>query len=246
MGRRSSVYTEQVPVITAAAGGLAAFRRWAFSAEFPDDGRIDYLAGSVETDLSPEDLHTHGTVKAAIAAALHALIVERDLGQVFIDRARVSSPAADLSVEPDVLAVLWQSLESGRVRYLPRARGGAARSAEIEGGPDLVVEILSDSSMHKDTERLPRLYALAGVRELWLVDARDQQPHLAMLAMYTLESGAYREVAPDARGHLLSPLLGHTFRLLRQPARFSTWRYQLEHDAVPDTGGSNSPSPKPR
>lgn len=246
MGRRSSVYTEQVPVLPAAAGGLAAFRRWAFSAEFPDHGRIDYLAGSVETELSPEDLHTHGPVKAAIAAVLHALIVERDLGQVFIDRARVSSAAANLSVEPDVLAVLWQSLESGRVRYVPRARGGPvrlARSAEIEGGPDLVVEILSDSSVRKDTELLPRLYALAGVRELWLVDARGEQPDLAM---YTLESGAYREVAPDARGHLLSPLLGHTFRLLRQPARFSTWRYQLEHDAVPDAGGSNSPSPKPR
>lgn len=231
----------------AAAGGLAAFRRWAFSAEFPDNGRIDYLAGSVETELSPEDLHTHGTVKAAIAAALHALIVEQDLGQVFIDRTRVSSAAADLSVEPDVLAVLWQSLESGRVRYVPRARGGPvrlARSAEIEGGPDLVVEILSDSSVRKDTELLPCLYALAGVRELWLVDARGQQQ--PELAMYTLDSGAYRAVAPDARGHLLSPLLGRTFRLLRQPARLSTWRYQLEHGAVPDVSGSSSPPPKPQ
>src|ERR1700740_957927 len=142
MGRRSSVYREQGLAVPAGVSRLAAFRRWALSAEFPEHGRIDYLAGSVEADLSPEDLLTHGTVKAAIAAGLHALIVERDLGQLFIDRARVSSEAAGLSVEPDVLVVLWESLETGRVRYVPRIRGEPNRYAEIEGGPDLVVEIV--------------------------------------------------------------------------------------------------------
>jgi hypothetical protein len=34
---------------------LEGFRRWAFSAEFPEIGRIDYLAGDVEVDTSPED-----------------------------------------------------------------------------------------------------------------------------------------------------------------------------------------------
>ena len=134
MEGRDSVYREQDPAIPAAAGGLAAFRSWAFSAEFPDTGRIDYLAGSLEADLSPEDLQTHGTVKAAVAAGLHALIVERDLGQVFIDRARVSSEVADLSVEPDVLAVLWQSLESGPTRWCPPAT--ARRSGWTRSWPD--------------------------------------------------------------------------------------------------------------
>jgi hypothetical protein len=48
------------------------FERWAHSPDFPETGRIDFLAGDVEVDLSPEDLHTHGIVKVAIASALHA------------------------------------------------------------------------------------------------------------------------------------------------------------------------------
>src|ERR1700730_17875114 len=167
MNRRFSVSAAQGLVIPSRIDGLAAFRRWAFSDKFPDSGRIDYLAGSMEADLSPEDLQTHGAVKAAIAAGLHALIVGGDLGQLFIDRARVSSASADLSAEPDLVIVLWESLETRRVRYVPSVRRGPERCAEIEGGPDLVVEIVSDSSWRKDTERLPPLYARAGGREFW-------------------------------------------------------------------------------
>ncbi|HVT61430.1 MAG TPA: Uma2 family endonuclease [Thermoanaerobaculia bacterium] len=226
MDRGSSVSREQGLVIPAGIDDLKAFRRWALSEEFPERGRIDFLAGSVEAELSPEDLQTHGAVKAAIAAELHALIVGQRRGQLFIDKARVSSEKADLSAEPDVVAVLWESLETGRARYDPRARGGPERCAEIEGGPDLVVEIVSDSSVRKDTVRLPRLYALAGVRELWLVDTRGRE---VRFSIHSLHDRSYRAVAPDAQGRLHSPLLARSFRLLRHRERFSTWRYELEH-----------------
>ena len=51
--------------------------------------------------MSPEDLHTHGIVKVAITAGLHALVTERELGEVFSDRTRISSPLAELSAEPE-------------------------------------------------------------------------------------------------------------------------------------------------
>ncbi len=38
-----------------------------------------------------------------------------------------------------------------------------------------MVEILSDSSVGKDTERLPPRCAVAGVGELWLIDARTSE-----------------------------------------------------------------------
>jgi hypothetical protein len=34
---------------------LAEFRQWALSDDFPDRGRIDYIAGRIEVDMSPED-----------------------------------------------------------------------------------------------------------------------------------------------------------------------------------------------
>jgi Uma2 family endonuclease len=230
MRRRNSVLVEQEDlVIPAGIDSLAAFRRWAFSDEFPENGRIDYLAGTIEADFSLERLHTHGSAKAEIAAELHSLIARRDLGEVFIDEARVSSEAASLSVEPDVVAVLWESLRAGRVHYGPgygRKGDSPYDTMEIEGGPDLVVEVVSDSSVGKDTQRLPRLYALAGVRELWLVDARREE---LRFAIHTLVEGSYREVEPNPQGRLASPLLGLSFRLLRHLTPIGTFRYQLEH-----------------
>jgi len=65
---------------------LAAFRAWVNAAELPHGVRIDYLAGEVAIDMSPEDVTTHGTPKAAVVACLHGLVVERlDLGLVLTD-----------------------------------------------------------------------------------------------------------------------------------------------------------------
>ena len=114
---------EDVPIPRRATRDLAGFRAWAVSSRFPEHGRIDFLAGDLEVDMSPEDLHTHGTVKSRIAALLDRLVVEVGLGEVYIDRARISSPWADLSVEPDVVVVFWETLDSGRLRYIPAASG---------------------------------------------------------------------------------------------------------------------------
>jgi Uma2 family endonuclease len=212
--------------IPADARELEPFRAWARSDRFPERGRIDFLDGDVEIDMSPEDLFTHGTVKAEIAAVLHHLIAHQDRGHVFIDRARMSSPAGHLSVEPDVVVVLWETLETGRMRHVPAAGGKPGRYIELEGAPDLVVEVVSDGSQHKDRDRLPPLYARAGVRELWQVDARGPEPDLRIS---TLEPVGYRRVVPDPEGWLASPVLGASFRLHRQPSRHGTVRFRLEH-----------------
>src|SRR5256885_8764701 len=45
---------------------------------------------------------------------------------------------------------------------------------ELEGTPDMVLEVVSESSVQKDTKRLRQLYWQAGIREYWLVDARRE------------------------------------------------------------------------
>lgn len=221
----SAVIFEERLRVPSEVHDLAGFRTWAMSAEFPETGRIDFLVGDVEVDMSPEDLHTHGTLEAALARVLYELVVEADRGEVFVDRARISSPIADLSVEPDVVAVLWQSLTGGKVRYVPDANGREGRSREIEGAPDLVVEIVSDSSVSKDTRRLPRLYAMAGVRELWVIDARGEEINFRL---HVLEAGTYSHAPADAEGRVVSPVLGRQVRLSRERSRVGTWRYRLE------------------
>jgi Uma2 family endonuclease len=210
--------------IPASAWDLEGFRRWARSGSFPDWGRIDYVAGDLEVDMSPEDLHTHGTVKAEIGTELQIRIGRPGLGDVYIDRARVSSPAAYLSVEPDVAVVLWESLDEGRIREIPRKRtSDPERFIELEGAADLVVEVISDGSVGKDRNRLAPRYAAAGVPELWLVDVRKG----LRFEVYVLDGGAYRRLDPDADGWVASPLLGPV-RLRRERVRPERWSYRLE------------------
>lgn len=205
--------------------GLRVFRRWVHSPRFPEKGRIDWLAGQVEVDMSPEDLTTHGTPKVAIARDLSNRIEGSDRGAVFSDSTRLTAKNADLSSEPDVVVVLFESLRAGRVRLVPRAGRPAGRYAEIEGAADLVVECVSDSSTLKDTEKLPRLYHRAGVREYWLVDARGAR---VAFTLFRRAARKYAVVRPDAGGFRKSAVLGVAVRLVRLPAREGVVRYRLE------------------
>ncbi len=220
----AAVYDAQ-PRVPPEACRLEGFRSWARSDGFPESGRIDFVEGGVEIEMSPEDLHTHGTVKTAIAAELFQRIARLGRGFVFADRTRVTLPVTQISVEPDVVVVLVSSLDQDRVRQIPAAAKGAGRFVELEGAPDLVVEILSDSSVKKDTERLPPCYASAGIGEMWLVDACGES---LRFEIHLLDGTAFRVAEPDAAGRAFSPLLDARVGLTRRPMPHSGWLYQLE------------------
>lgn len=208
--------------IPADAHTFEGFLRWLGSDEFPESGRIDFLAGEIEAEMSPEDLQTHGVVKVEVGAELHSLVRDHRLGQVFMDSTRVTAPAAGFSAEPDVVVVLWETLGSGRARFVQDLTGPS-----IEGSPDLIVEVISQHTESKDRKRLPSLCAKAGIPELWLIDARGRT---VAFEIFTLSGGGYTAVAPDADGWLRSGRLPFWFRLRREPGFHpSTWLYTLEH-----------------
>lgn len=226
MARRHAVIFEEDLRIPEDAFTFEGFQRWVESEEFPETGRIDYLGGDIEVDMSPEDLYTHSAVKSAISARLHFLVMEHNLGDVFIDRARLGSRFAGLSVEPDVVVVLGSSLDAGKIRLTPSSRKGPNRYSGLEGAADVVVEIVSDGSVKKDTQRLPPLYASAGVPELWIVDGRGED---LRFDINELQGGQYMRLDPDSEGWIRSPQLGHDFRLIRRSSdRPGVWRYTLE------------------
>ncbi|MBI4616620.1 MAG: Uma2 family endonuclease [Planctomycetes bacterium] len=182
--------------IPAGITDLARFRAWVHSDDFPERGRIDWIDGRMEVDCLPEDLNTHGSPKSAIAIRLGTLIQEKKRGVVYIDRARLTNPDADLSAEPDVLVLLFATVRSGRARLVPKASLEEGRFIEIEGTADLVVECVSDSSRAKDARRLRDAYHRAGVREYWLVDARTRPATFDVL----LRQPRGYEPAPAGRG----------------------------------------------
>jgi len=213
---------EQIEIPT--IHNLAEFRRWALSDDFPQRGRIDYIAGKIEVDMSPEDLFTHGTLKTAIASEINTRVQEIDLGHIFIAETRISDVPADLSAEPDVVVITYLAFDDGRVRLIPKASGKEERYVEVEGGPDLVVEIVSDSSVSKDTKRLPVAYFQAGVREYWLIDARGEELSFQLLRR---GSTAFEPTPADTDGYCRSEVLDAHYRLDRSRHKRGHWVYQL-------------------
>lgn len=219
----------EIPFVTS----LEEFRQWARSDNFPERGRIDYIAGRIEVDMTPEDYYSHGGVKVEVVGALRDLVKAGDLGDLRTDRTRISTPEAHLSAEPDVIFTSFETFASGRARLVTKVTEEADRYIEVEGSADLVVEIISDHSVKKDTVRLPIAYFRAGVLEYWLLDARKD----LLFRIHRRGVSGYEPMAVDADGFQYSAVFQRCFRLIRRRDRRGGWAYDLEHD--------ERPAPKP-
>lgn len=92
-------------------------------------------------------------------------------GRMFEDGTRLSLPEVERSTEPDATFVSFASFRLNHVREMPgRLRG----LTELEGSPDMVLEVVSDNSEEKDSSELPDLCYRAGILEYWRVDARHE------------------------------------------------------------------------
>jgi Uma2 family endonuclease len=184
---------------------LETFRRWARSEERLEKVRLAYLAGLFWIDLTPEELYTHNQVKGEVARVLYTLARAEERGRYFSEGVLWSCPQADLSAMPDGLFISFATFRSERIRQIPGRRGGVV---ETEGTPDLVLEVVSDVSVEKDTVLLPELYRKAGVPEFWRVDARRG---LRFEVFHLTETGYAPAQEPD--GWWRSPVFGRSFQL---------------------------------
>lgn len=199
---------------------LASFRRWTDSQDYPRRGRYSFLQGQLWVDLAMEQLFTHNQVKTKLTAALSQLVDADNNGYVFSDGVRVSHPLADLSSEPDAVFVSFESIRQGKVKLV---RGQLGGYVELEGSPELVVEIVSASSVAKDTKLLRDLYAKAGVIEYWLIDARSSTPSMEILY---LTDGSYQSASRTDAGYP-SPLFSRSIALIQESDPLGNPRYQF-------------------
>jgi Uma2 family endonuclease len=187
-------------------GDLESFRRWMDGEEVPEKTHIYYLKGDVWVDMSKEQVFTHTLVKTEIAVVLGGLVKAQRLGRYFVDGVLLSAVPADISGVPDGIFVSNAALEDGRVRLVKGAEEGYV---ELEGAPDMVLEVVRRSSEHKDKVFLPDAYWEAGIREYWLVDARRQP-----LSFAILRSAAKGYVATrKQQGWVKSAVFGKSFQL---------------------------------
>ena len=163
------VVESEIVRIPARVTDLDSFRRWAQSDDFPETGRICYLNGEVWVDMSKEQFFSHNQVKGEFNVVLGGLTKQERLGRYVPDGMLLSSDQADLSCQPDGAFFSFECLRTGRVKLIEGVREGFV---ELQGSPDMVLEVVSTSSVEKDTVLQPDLYWKAGIQEYWLVDAR--------------------------------------------------------------------------
>ena len=200
---------------------LESFRRWAVTEDLPNHCRVWYLKGRVWVDMSMEQVFTHVLVKTEFTGVLHNLVKSGKLGIYLTDGVQFSNIAADISGIPDGVFVSNASRRQKKVSFI---EGTEAGHVELEGSPDMVLEVVSRGSVQKDTVFLRRAYWEASIREYWLVDVRKEP-----LSFDLLRHTAKGYVAARAEdGWLKSRVFGKSFRLNRGIDAFGDPSFTLE------------------
>lgn len=208
-------------MIPVTAFSLEGFRAWATSSDFPERGRISLIDGELWIEMSPESIESHIKVKGAITTALMILNRELRLGEYLSDGALFTLPTG-VSTVPDALFISFDSTRAGRARMIP-GRDERGDFTQIEGAPDWVLEIVSNSSVEKDTRRLRRHYLQAGVSEYWIIDARGDANAFQMLVR---RDRRFIPARPK-EGWYRSPFFGRAFRLERRRNEVDRLEYDL-------------------
>jgi Uma2 family endonuclease len=199
---------------------IDSFRRWTDADDFPQQGRVWWLCGEVWADMSKEQIFTHLVVKNEIMTALYGL-AKGKLGLVLGDGLLLSNFAADISGNPDMTFISNETLRSDRIRLIEGAESGYT---ELQGSPDMLLEVLSDSSEEKDLVTLRQAYWEAGVREYWIVDVRTS-PIVFDILFHTPRGFATRR---KKAGWLKSDVFGKSFRLTQTTNAVGHPEYSLE------------------
>ncbi|MFL6246269.1 MAG: Uma2 family endonuclease [Thermoanaerobaculia bacterium] len=141
---------------------------------FPDDGRRhEIIDGEHYLQKSPNTQHQR--ISANIVYAIHGYAETRGLGEVFFARLDVVLSEFDV-LEPDIF-------------YVSDARKHIITEANIQGAPDIVVEILSSSTRICDEIVKRKRYEVLGVPEYWIVD-----PELEVVKIYRRAGAQYNFV----------------------------------------------------
>jgi Uma2 family endonuclease len=201
---------------------LESFRRWAHSDDFPEKGRFAFFNGNVWLDVSMEMAFSHNQVKAAITSTLIALLDEIDLGYFFPDGMLLTNSIVGFSTMPDGTFVSFKSFEEEKVIR----RGGTDTDfSEIVGSPDMVLEVISRSSVEKDLEDFMDFYWRAGIDEYWVADGRED---LLRFEIYRHGAAGYTAARKLSGGWLKSNVFDRSFRLTRREDRRGSPRFALE------------------
>jgi Uma2 family endonuclease len=121
----------------------------------PDDGkRYEIIEGELFVTPSPRILHQ--IVVSQLMSELLTFAKRRGLGRVLAAPVDVVFSKFDV-VEPDIL-------------YVSKQRASVFTEKNLQGAPDLAIEVLSGGTKKRDRTTKLKLYGRFGVQEYWVID----------------------------------------------------------------------------
>jgi len=138
----------------------------------PDDKRYELIGG--ELFMTPSPITKHQRISRELAFALLQFAKKEKIGEVFYAPFDVYLDKENV-VQPDIL-------------YVSQERLMIIGEKNIQGAPDITVEIISESSAYRDLVQKKKLYARFGVKEFWVVIPEQETVEIYALkdAMYEL------------------------------------------------------------
>jgi Uma2 family endonuclease len=143
-----------------------------------DEVRFEIIGGRALMSPSPELFHQRWARQILLAIERH--VEAGKLGEVFFAPIDVVLDRENV-VQPDLV-------------FVSKANFGLLERRGIMGAPDLVVEVISPSTLRRDRHEKRELYGRFGVKEFWLADVTNRSIEVLML-----ENNVYR-VTSSATG----------------------------------------------
>lgn len=138
--------------------------------------------------MSPVNFE-HADLHGFLYALLHVFVSEHELGKVVSEPFQIRFEALRRRRSPDIIFI-----STKRLRLV--------KGSHFEGGPDLVIEIVSPESQSRDRREKYWEYEEAGVKEYWIIDPLSRAVETHVRA----RGGKYRPL-PEKNERIASTVL---------------------------------------
>ena len=164
-------------------------KRWTYEEYYrlDDDERYEIIDGNLLMAPAPDTWHQDWSRELSMLIVTH--VKRHKLGKVFVAPVDVVLDDEN-TVQPDLVFISSDNL-------------GIIKRRAIFGTPNLLVELISPSSVRRDRYDKKELYARFGVKEYWIGDPANKS-----LEILTLKEGRYElHCAAELKGKLTSLVL---------------------------------------
>lgn len=164
-------------------------KRWTYEEYYrlDDDQRYEIIDGNLLMAPAPDTWHQDWIGELHLLLQHH--VKRHTLGKVFLSPTDVVLDSEN-TVQPDLI-------------FVSAANVGIIKQRAIFGTPDLLIELISPSSVRRDRYDKKELYARFGVKEYWIGDPANKS-----LEILTLKEGRYElYCAAQVNGKLTSLVL---------------------------------------